>query len=322
MKFPVEQRAIGCLQGVAVGDAMGKMTEGYRPQEIAKAYGGPIRGFRKPIQPRSTFKWRYAEVTDDTRFTLLLAKSIISKGKVDSEDITRRIIECLIKGWPRWQEFCKAMQGDKKARLNFVAIADTNGAPMRASPIGIINKPENIEKIVFDVESGCKMTHYAKSTLSAACAIAAAISAAIEGWSKQEVIELAIKASKFGERLGLEDGNPKVSHRIKLGMKIVKKYIGTDLASFLYYELNSPGFKAWESVPYALNMTYGLDNAKDVILGIVNQGGDADSVASMAGGLSTAISPDTLPREWVETVEKANNLCLSKIALKLLELRK
>ena len=322
MKFSVEQRAVGCLQGVAVGDAMGKIAEGYWPEEIVKTYGGPITGFRKPIQPRSTFKWKYAEVTDDTRFTLLMAKSIISKGKVDSEDITKRIAKCPIKGWPRWEKFCKAMQGGKKARINFVAIADTNGAPMRVSPIGIINKPENIEKIVLDVESACKMTHYARSALSAACAIAAAISAAIEGWSKQEVIELALKASEFGEKLGLEDGNPKVSHRIRLGIKIVKKYVASDLASFLYYEFNSPGFKAWEGVPFALSMAYGLDNAKDVILGIVKQGGDADSVASMAGSLSTAMSPNTLPREWIETVERANNLYLSKIALKLLELRK
>jgi len=322
MKFSFEQRVVACLQGVAVGDAMGKMTEGYHPEEIVKTYGGPIIGFRKPIQPESTFKWKYAEVTDDTRFTLLMAKSITSKGKVDSEDITKRIKRYPIKGWPRWQEFCKAMQGGKKARINFAAIADTNGAPMRVSPIGIINKPENIEKIVLDIESTCKMTHYARSALSAACAIAAAISAAIEGWSKQEVIELAIKASEFGEKLGVEDGNPKVSHRIKLGIEIVKEYTGADLAPFLCHELNSPGFKAWESVPYALGMAYGLHNAKDVILGIVNQGGDADSVASMAGSLSAAMSPETLPGEWIETVEKANSLHLSKIALKLLKLRK
>lgn len=322
MDFSVEHRAIGCLQGVAVGDAMGKMTEGYQPREIVKTYGDSIIGFRKPIQSRSTFKWRYAEVTDDTRFTLLVAKSIISKRTVDYKDITKRIMRHPIKGWPRWREFCNVMQSDQKAQTNFVATADRNGAPMRVSPIGIINKPENIEKIVLDVESACKMTHYARSALSAACAIAAAISAALEGWSKQEVVKLATKASELGEKLGVEDGNPKVSHRIKLGVAIVKEYAGSDLASFLNQEFNSPGFKAWEGVPYALSMVYGLDNVKDVILGIVNQGGDADSVASMAGGLSTAMSPDTLPREWVETVEGTNNLNLSEVALKLLELRK
>jgi len=321
MKFSVRQRSVGCLQGVAVGDAMGKMVEGYRPEEIVRTYGGPITRFRKPIQPRSTFKWGYAEVTDDTRFTLLIARSIISKGKVDSEDIMKRIMRHPIKGWPRWREFCKVMHDGEKARMNFVSTADRNGAPMRVSPIGIVNKPENIEKIVLDVESACKMTHYARSALSAACAMATAISAAIEGWSKQGIIEVAIKASELGEKLGVEDGNPKVSHRIKLGIETVKKNAGADLASFLYHEFNLPGFKAWEGVPYALSMVYGLANAKDVILGIVNQGGDADSVASMAGGLSTAMSPNTLPREWVGTVERENNLNLSKTALKLLELR-
>jgi ADP-ribosylglycohydrolase len=322
MDFSVEHRAIGCLQGVAVGDAMGKMTEGYQPREIAKTYGDSIIGFCKPIQPRSSFKWKYAEVTDDTRFTLLVAKSIISKRKVDSKDITKRIMRHPIKGWPRWREFCKVMQSGEKAKTDFVATADRNGAPMRVSPIGIINKPENIQKIVLDVESACKMTHYTRSALSAACAIAAAISAALEGWAKEEVIKLAIKASELGEKLGVEDGNPRVSQRIKLGMAIVKEYAGSDLPSFLNCEFNSPGFKAWEGVPYALSMVYGFDNAKDVILGIVNQGEDADSVASMAGGLSTAMSPDTLPREWVETVERINNLNLSRVALKLLELRK
>lgn len=301
---------------------MGKMVEGYWPEEIVKTYGGPITRFRKPIQPRSTFQWKYAEVTDDTRFTLLIAKSIISKGKADSEDITKRIMKRPIKGWPRWREFCKAIQEGDKARINFAATADTNGAPMRVSPIGIINKPENIEKIVVDVESACKMTHYTKSALSAACAMAVAISAAIEGWSKHEVIEVALKASELGEKLGVEDGNPKVSHRIKLGIEIAKKYAGANLASLLYHKLNPPGFKAWESVPYALSMVYGLNSAEDIILGIVNHGGDADSVASMAGSLSAAMMPNTLPKNWVKTVEKANNLHLSDIALKLLELRK
>ena len=131
--------------------------------------------------------------------------------------------------------------------------------------------------------------------------MATAISAAIEGFSKAEVIKLAAKASESGEKLGLEDGNPKVSHRIRLGTQIVKKYVG-QIQPLSYHEFNSPGFKARESVPYALGMRYGLHNVKDAILGIVNQGGDADSVASIARSLSTAIGPNTLPSEWVETV--------------------
>jgi ADP-ribosylglycohydrolase len=199
---------------------------------------------------------------------------------------------------------------------------DRNGASMRVSPIGIINAPNNLEKIILDIESACKMTHGTKSALSAACAMAAAISSAVEGWSKQEIMKIAIKASELGESLGIDDGKPRIRDRIFIGMNIAEGFKGPGLATVLSRELNPPGFKAWEGVPYALSMFYGLNNVKDVILEIVNQGGDADSVASMAGSVSAAFNPDTLPTEWVNTVEKANNFHLSEIALSLLKLRK
>ena len=322
INFSLEERVVACIQAVAVGDAMGKMTEGYFPEEISRIYRGYITSFEEPVQPKSRFKWKRAEVTDDTRFTLLVAESIIQNRRVDQKDIIGNILDYPIKGWGCWQDFYQAMHADESKRRQYAIGGDRNGAPMRVSPIGIINKPENVEKIVLDVESACKMTHNSKSALSAACAMAAAISAAIEGWSKSEVIGLAVKASELGEPLGVDDGKPRISDRILIGQRIVKGYKGSDLAAVLSRELNPPGFKAYESVPYALNMVYGIDNTKDVILGIVNQGGDADSVASMAGGLSAALNPGTLPKEWVDEVEKVNNLRLSEIAFSLLRLRK
>ncbi len=56
-------------------------------------YGGRVETFLPPQQPRSSSVWAFAEVTDDTRFTLLIANSIISCGKVDARDITSRIME-------------------------------------------------------------------------------------------------------------------------------------------------------------------------------------------------------------------------------------
>jgi len=322
MNSSKERRVASCIEAVAVGDAMGKMTEGYSPEEIVSTYGGRITNFLEPIQPQSKFTWKYAEVTDDTRFTLLVTQSIIENKRVNQQDIVKRILSCPIKGWPRWQEFYQAMHSNEGARRQFAVEGDRNGAPMRVSPIGIINKPADLEKIVLDVDSACKMTHGTKSALSGACAMAAAISAVIEGWPKREIMEVAIKASELGESLGVDDGKPRIRDRIFVGMKVVEDFKGPSLARVLSRELNRPGFKAWESVPYALSMFYGLNSAKDVILQIVNQGGDADSVASMAGSLSGAFSPDTLPREWVNTVEKANNFHLSEIALNLIKLRR
>jgi len=326
VKFSLEQRAVACIQAVAVGDAMGKMTEGFWPGEILSTYGGQVTRFIEPLQPRSPEKgrrtrWSYAEVTDDTSFTLLIAESIIEKGGVDRKDIIQRILnhEKKIKGWPGWNGFCEAAQKGEYAISEFAKWRDGNGAPIRVSPIGIINSPKNLGKIITDVDSACSMTHGARSALSATCAIATAISAAVEGYERKEVFELAIEAAKMGERLGNDDGRPPAD-RISIGINFVDSYRGSQLARDLRRVIN-PGFQAYEGVPYALSLAYGIPDAKEVILGAVNQGGDADSVASMAGSVAAAVYLDTLPMEWVKEVEKANELQLSEISLKLARLR-
>ena len=315
----IEKRAVACIQAVAVGDAMGKMTEGYWPEEILQNYGEQLQGFRQPVQPKSGFSWGYAEVTDDTRFTLLIAESITEKGWVDRQDIIQRILKTKIKGWPGWEDFYNAAQVGEDKITDFARWRDRNGAPIRVSPIGIINRPENLEKIIEDVDLACSMTHGAMSALSAACAIAATISAAVEGWEKDQVLKLAVKAARLGEHLGYDDAQPPAD-RILIGTDFVKSYKGSQLAKDLRSVLN-PGFLAYEAVPYALSLVYGIPNAKEVILGAVNQGGDADSIASMAGSVAAALYPDSLPQEWVKEVENANNLNLSNVATKLAKLR-
>ena len=40
----LERRAVGCLAGAAVGDALGGATEGWEPDEIHARYGGSVNG--------------------------------------------------------------------------------------------------------------------------------------------------------------------------------------------------------------------------------------------------------------------------------------
>jgi len=118
VKFSLKDRAVACVQAVAVGDAMGKMTEGFWPEEILSTYGEKLTSFKYPLYPRGPKKgirqgrWSYAEVTDDTSFTLLIAESIIEKGGIDRQDIIQRILnhKTEIKGWPGWDDFSKAAQ--------------------------------------------------------------------------------------------------------------------------------------------------------------------------------------------------------------------
>ena len=233
------ERCFAALAGGAVGDALGKMTEGYWPPEIESRYGGRVETFLLPQQPNSTHAWGFAEVTDDTRFTILVAESVVSCGRVDAKDIVNRILKEPIKGWPGWSEFKKKAEfGEKDTRTG-------NGTPMRVAPIGVLHSPFNLETLVKDVEQVCSCTHNTRSALSAACAIAAAYSAAIEGCDKEAILEIAIEAAELGNQFGEDDLCPDVARRLRW----VRKNVGAEDRRFR--GLN-PGFVAWEGAVYAL----------------------------------------------------------------------
>ncbi len=300
------------LYGVAVGDAMGKMTEGYWPPEIKQRYGKFIDGFMRPIQPHSQYKWSFAEVTDDTRLTIILAESILACKGVNERDITRRILKEPIKGWPGWKEFRTAVSARRRA------MRTGNGSPARAAPIGIIHPPERLEELVRDVDRACGITHNTRSALSAGCAIAAAFSAAIEGWGVDEIIDHAIKAAELGRELGQDDLAPDMARRLRWLKKETRNCVS--ILDLRVKGLN-PGFQAWEGAAFALALVMLYDSAKEAILCAVNMGGDSDSIAAMAGGIIAARFPLTLPKKWVKTVRHMNKLHLEELAKGLVALR-
>jgi ADP-ribosylglycohydrolase len=309
-KMELPKRCHAALAGIAAGDALGKMTEGYWPPDIKLRYGGRVETFMPPQQPGSSYTWAYAEVTDDTRFTLLTAQSIIACGEVDERDIIRSILERPIKGWPGWDEFkARAEAGERATRSG-------NGAPMRVAPIGMLHSTAHMKHIIHDVERVCSPTHNTRSALSAACAIAAAYSAAFEGFDKKAILEAAIEAASLGNQLGEDDLCPDVARRLQWVMKNVEKG-QKGLRGWM-----NPGFRAWEGATFALALVMLYDSAREAILAAVNEGGDADSIASMAGGIVAARNPDTLPEEWVETVKRENDLDFVLLAQKLAALRR
>jgi len=313
MKYSLEERALGCLRGVAVGDALGRMTEGYWPGEIAMAYGGPITGFQEPIQPRSSHTWARAEVTDDTTFTLLLANSILAQGLVDRRDVARRILARPIKGWPGWAEFAAAND------LEHVGHRTGTGAPSRIAPVGIICRPHDLSRLVDSVEQACIMTHHTASAISAAAAIAAAISAAVEGWPREQALALALEAASLGLERGQAGRAPGVAQVVEVGRQ---KLAGANGGLGWRLRGLNPGFEAWEGASFALCLVAGTESAREAILEAANQGGDADSIAAMSGGILGALNPDSLPAEWVAEVERANGLDLVPIARGLVALRR
>jgi len=306
-----QRRARAALWGIAIGDAFGKMTEGYWPPDVKSHYGGPVEEFVDPIptNPDRAGVWTYAEVTDDTRLTVLVAESIIAKGGVDEAEIVSKIVAAPVKGWPGWEELRqKAPRAEWMNRTG-------NGAPIRVCPIGIINGATQIEQLTQDVYACCRCSHGSKSALAAANAIAAAFAGVFEEMDKPTVLEVALQAAILGDRLGTEDYLPSVPRRIEWLRNVYLK------TKSKWKQGLNPGFPAWEGAIFALYLFLKHDSAKEAIVEAANSGGDADSIASMSGGLLAARHPESLPQVWQKTVQERNDLDLDTLADALVRLR-
>lgn len=80
---PVADRAIGCLLGLAVGDALGTTLE-FARRDAHPPLTDMVGGGRFRLQP--------GEWTDDTCMALCLADSIIARGGLDQRDLMQRFV--------------------------------------------------------------------------------------------------------------------------------------------------------------------------------------------------------------------------------------
>lgn len=312
------ERVMACLWGQAVGDAMGKSTEGYSPERIREVYGKPVKGFLQPVQPLSQFSWAKGEITEDTRQTLAVAAAILEKGEVDQLTVARHLLHCDPKGvGPSSRLFHFILSKD----IGHVARKGSgNGAATRMIPVGLVNSSADLQKMLDNVVKATVMTHGGKAAISGAAAMAAATAAAIEGWPAGYVLIQALQAAKMAGDMGHRDNLVPVADKLQLGIDLASKLSGDELWQRIGEEIGW-GFFANEAVPAAILLACTMLDAKQVILYAVNQGGDADAVAGMAGALAAALNPSTLPAKWIEEVRKANNLDMDELALSLVQLR-
>lgn len=76
------RRAIAALRALAVGDAMGAATEGYRPEEIEEVYDARVMELVEPVNlyPESAADRGYAAIGPVTRGALAAAEALAGRG--------------------------------------------------------------------------------------------------------------------------------------------------------------------------------------------------------------------------------------------------
>lgn len=323
MDRSVEQRILACLKGIATGDAIGKQTEMLSREDVLRWYPDGVHGFEgSPGTPIPRYlgnrkrEWRVGETTDDTERTVAVARAICQDGDVRHTSVGRELLTCIKCVHPDLRSLWEFHQAGDPARVT--DRHDGCGAAVRVAPVGILYRSDRLEQIVAAAKEASVPTHGGALAIAAAAATAAAVSAAIDGASGLEIIEIAKRAAVLAER-NRSTSAPIFAEAIQAIHQDLHQWSELRPAEVAAgYFPNRP----MTIVPLAIALGTVMSSAEAAILLATNIGGDSDSVASIAGALLGARYPDTVNDEWYEVVERVNSHDLRSLAEALSGLRR
>jgi ADP-ribosylglycohydrolase len=326
-----EERALGALYGLAIGDALGMPTQLLSRDQVATTFG-TIDGFREaPPDHRIAAGLPAGSITNDTEQALLLADALLAEGgHVDSEDLARRLLAWAERArergsldllGPSTSAAVTALVADGPLDV-FGRSAATNGAAMRVTPVGIVAVPDDLGGLVDLVVEASRVTHYTNVAIAGAAAVAAAVSGGIGGASLAEATTVAIKAAELGQQRGEWVAGAALPRRIAWAVGLIDTS-DHDRSVRDVEELVGASIATQESVPAAFAvLALHPDDPWQACLTAASLGGDSDTIAAMTGAIAGAChGMERWPPDATETVRKINNLDLEMYAGKLLALR-
>ncbi len=325
------ERALGALTGLAIGDALGMPTQMMSREAIAARFGR-LTGFEPAAADHPLAAGMAAgRVTDDTEQALLVARALIAgRGHIDP------LVLATLLG--RWEDDMRAGGSldllGPSTRSAIAALRTgtpvgeagrygaTNGAAMRIAPVGIALPADDLAFLVSRVRDVSSVTHNTGIAIAGAAAVAAAISAAIDGADLATATRVGVDAARIGARQGYWVAGADVGERITWAVGLVDRS-GEAAGLDLIYRLVGTSLATQESVPAAFAvLSLYPDDPWPACLAAAGLGGDSDTVAAMVGAVAGAChGVGAFPADAVETVNAVNGLDLEPLVAKLLTLR-
>ena len=293
-----ESKAVGCLVGLAVGDALGDLG---RDNEYRKRYG------------LVTELHRNAKSTDDTEFALLTARTLVDcQGDLS--------VEAVLGAWQRYildqggvferggQPLYGAVANLRRGILPPLSGRDNvgntdDGAAMRIAPIGILcaGNPQRASQLA---AIDAQISHYADG-IWAAQAVAAAVAVAMVDGTTEDVLGAATE--QIPEDSWLGRGLQRAMQICDAAEQI------EDAWEPLHTELWTPSHSAAaEAIPQALAIVRMTDgDFRRGLFWAANFGRDADTIGAVVGALAGARhGVQAIPEHWIEVVRRPSGVCL------------
>jgi len=284
----IEDRAIGALLGLAIGDAIGTTLE-FRARDTYEALTDMVGG--------GPFSLKVGEWTDDTAMALALSDSLEAHEDLDEQDLLGRFIN-----WWQWGIYsCTGECFDigittRQALMRWQSTKDPycgptdpmsagNGSLMRLAPVAIRFWKDRAR--LRDVAARqSKTTHGAPEAIDACIAFAEVLADAIEGRPRLEV--LRARSEPYAGAIGT----------VMRGQWRGKARP----------EIRSTGYVS-HSLEAALWCVDRTTHYREAVLMAANLGEDADTTAAITGQLAGALyGASGIPESWVNQVAWAEEI--------------
>lgn len=312
----------GCIIGGAIGDAFGIPVEFMNLKKIWKQYGE--KGLDRLISNTDNV----SKFSDDTQLTIFTAKGLLSSGVRDFGYKKMPNMKILFDSYKDWYSMCALSQkrgtgwisglkellsnggsgktcmkvlsdntmGSIKSHING---SKTCGGVMRVAPIGLLyyKYPE----FAFKVANECAaITHGHPNAYLSAGFYASLIASMVKGADLNSAIKNALAILK------------KEKHSEEL-YKMLQKAIALSKLNIEPHEAITSIGKGWngdEAISMAIYAVLRFPNDyKKAIMCAANHGGDSDTVASIAGGISgTHLGIEKIPQEYQNKIQLYDKL--------------
>jgi ADP-ribosylglycohydrolase len=304
---------LGCIVGLAVGDALGYPAEFRTRAQLLRELGPEgITGFLRLKDPRFSRPFMTGPdhppgtFTDDTQMTLAVAEALLSQGGAGREplmqEMGRRFVE-----WHRSPDNnrapgatcgtgCENLARGVHWRKAGVAESKGCGSAMRVAPVGLFY--EDLDEVESVARDSSLPTHGHPAALEASAAAALLVALALRGTPPERMYEEVMRRCGgrspdfdqcFSQVPGLLEQPPE--------KVLIKGVLGE-------------GWVAEEAVASALYCFWRHpDDYRAAVLEALNTDGDSDSLATIAGSISGArLGLSAIPPEWVRDVERSEYL--------------
>lgn len=278
--------AAGALLGAAVGDALGAPFEFREPGLYRRTFPAPCAGPDTEMVGNGV--WAPGEFTDDTQMALCLAESLLARGGFDPDDL-----------WTRWRAWA-ATAKDVGVLTRYALAAPTwpgaaadaeqanagraagNGALMRNTPVGLLGAAQGNHVVEVVAMFQAALTHADRATHTAAFLHGTALANAIrDGADPLDALDALCAAYEF-----VADWRP----------WLAPSWTPADDAGL-------PNGTVWVCFAQAVWAVRTTSSYEDAVVAAVDLGGDADTVACVAGSLAGArYGTRGIPARWLEAV--------------------